>query len=140
MENIGSKQFTWTPELVDKLLNHLEEIADKWINYKQNEAEAKKNEAEAKIKHLQAEAEAEDKYIQATTKHNRHTLYALIAFLGGVILFMGFLTYSGRVSGDALLFLVGTVTGYVIVLIQRLIFVFTPETTHSEIIQEESKE
>lgn len=138
MEESENKQSIWTPELVEKLLNVLSpwvNLPDKWMGYKQKEAETK-------IKHLQAESEADDKYIQATAKHNRNTLYALIMFLGGVIFFMGILTYFGRISGDALLFLVGTVTGYVIIIIQRLIFVFTPksEVIHSETIQEEYKE
>jgi hypothetical protein len=33
---------------------------------------------------------------------------------------MSYLTYYGRVSGDALLFLVGTVTGYALVMVQDL--------------------
>lgn len=136
MEESENKQSIWTPELVEKLLD----VLSPWVNLPNEWMKYKQNETETRIKHIQAESEADDKYIQATTKHNRNTLYALIAFLGGVILFMGLLTYSGHVSGDALLFLVGTVTGYVIVLIQRLIFVFTPEAIHSETIQEESKE
>ena len=34
---------------------------------------------------------------------------------------MSILTYYGKVSGDALLFLIGTVTGYVILMIQDLV-------------------
>lgn len=125
MEKPKTEQSAWTPEFTEKLINDLKDLAKEWMNYKQSEAETK-------IKHLQAESEAEDKYIQATAKHNRNTLYALIGFLGAVIAFMSILTYLGRVSGDALLFLVGTVTGYIIILIQRLIFVFTPEATQEE--------
>ena len=33
---------------------------------------------------------------------------------------MSELTYVSRVSGDALLFLVGTITGYILLFIQRL--------------------
>jgi len=35
---------------------------------------------------------------------------------------MSYLTIIGSVSGDALLFLVGTITGYVLLFIQRLVF------------------
>ncbi|MFZ3059774.1 MAG: hypothetical protein WA102_08540 [Candidatus Methanoperedens sp.] len=136
MEKSENKQSIWTPELVQKLLDFLSPLQDfpnQYLNHKQKEWETK-------IKHLQAESEAHDKYIQTTAKHNRNTLYALMVFLGTIIVSMGILTYLGRVSGDALLFLVGTVTSYVIILIQRLIFVFTPKAIYSETIQEESEE
>jgi len=45
---------------------------------------------------------------------------------------MSYLTLSGKVSGDALLFLVWTVTGYVIVFIQRLVFSTRNETSPNE--------
>ncbi len=106
MENSEDKgkQFVWTPELVKEVFRDLNNLADKWITYKQNEAEA------------------DNKYLLAASNHDRHVLYALVLFLGIVTAFMSYLTLIGRVSGDALLFLVGTVTGYVIVFIQRLIF------------------
>ena len=98
------KELVWTPELVEKLLDDLKDYADKFITFKQKEGEAN------------------NKYIQTITKHNRNVLYALVIFLGVIIAFMSYLTLSERVSGDALLFLVGTVTGYVIVFIQKLVF------------------
>jgi hypothetical protein len=66
------------------------------------------------------EADARIKYFQQASKHNRNVLYAMTGFLIGVIAFMSFLTYMGKVSGDALLFLIGTVTGYLILFIQKL--------------------
>lgn len=98
------KQFIWTPELVKEVFRDINNLADKWITYKQNEAEA------------------DNKYILAASNHNRHILITLVLFLGAVIAIMSYLTLTGRVSGDALLFLVGTVTGYVMLFIQRLIF------------------
>lgn len=116
MENLEDKgkQFVWTPELVKEVLRDVNNLADKWITYKQNEAEA------------------ENKYMLGTTKHNRHVLITLVVFLGAIIFFMSYLTLSGRVSGDALLFLVGTVTGYLIIFIQRLIFGSTAESVQEE--------
>lgn len=52
-------------------------------------------------------------------------LAILMAFLAGVIAVMSWLTFTGRVSGDALLFLVGTVAGYTLAIVQRHLF---PET------------
>ncbi|MDP2767867.1 MAG: hypothetical protein Q8O41_10555 [Candidatus Methanoperedens sp.] len=99
-----NKESFWTPESVRDLENFLDKLLDKWITYKKGEAEA------------------ENKYLQAITKHSRNIFVALIAFLIAIIGLMSYLTLSGKVSGDALLFLVGTVTGYVIIFIQRLIF------------------
>ncbi len=110
------KPFVWTPELVKEVFKDVNNLADRWITYKQNEAEA------------------DNKYMLVATKHNRHVLFTLVLFLGAVIAFMSYLTLTGRVSGDALLFLVGTVTGYVIVFIQRLIF---GTGSNSEASQEE---
>lgn len=104
MEESAKRESIWTPELVEKLLDNLKDYADKFITYKQKEGET------------------ENKYILTITKHNRNVLYILVIFLGVIIAFMSYLTLSGKVSGDALLFLVGTVTGYVIVFIQRLVF------------------
>jgi uncharacterized membrane protein YjjP (DUF1212 family) len=85
-----------------KLIEAVIPLADKYLTYKQNESEAR------------------TKYFQQASKHNRNILYAMTAFLIGVIAFMSFLTWMGKVSGDALLFLVGTVTGYLILFIQKL--------------------
>jgi hypothetical protein len=79
-------------------------LADKYLAYKKNEAEAKRH------------------YFESVSTHNRRMIYILLAFLVGVVAFMSFLTWYGKVSGDALLFLVGTITGYIIVSVQRLVF------------------
>jgi hypothetical protein len=49
-------------------------------------------------------------------------IYLLIAFLTGIVAFMSVLTICEKVSGDALLFLVGTITGHIIISVQRLVF------------------
>jgi hypothetical protein len=63
-------------------------------------------------------------------KHNRNMVITLVLFLIAIVIGMSALTLNGKVSGDALLFLVGTITGYVLVTIQRLIL--STNTTPSE--------
>jgi len=62
--------------------------------------------------------------------HNRKLTFSLLMFLGLVIFAMALLTYFGKVSGDALLFLVGIVVGYLINMIQGLLY--SPWETDSE--------
>jgi hypothetical protein len=60
------------------------------------------------------------------TRHAFQVMGLLLGFLGAVIALMAWLTYTGRVSGDALLFLVGTVSGVTLVMIQRYLFEAEP--------------
>ena len=99
----------WTPEIIETLEKFLIEflgtsIADKFLENKKNDAEARRS------------------YFESVAKHNRKMIYVLICFLTGIVAFMSILTVYGRVSGDALLFLVGTITGYILLFIQRLVF------------------
>ena len=55
-------------------------------------------------------------------KHNRKLTYALLVFLGLIIAAMTGLTFAGKVTGEALLFLIGIVVGYVINMVQGLIY------------------
>lgn len=101
--------FVWTPEMIKDLQKFLIEffgtsLADKFLAFKKNEAEAKRV------------------GFETVSKHNRNMIIALITFLSAVVAFMSLLTVFGRVSGDALLFLVGTITGYILLFIQRLVF------------------
>lgn len=103
------KQAGWTPEEMVTFGKMVMEflgtnLADKYLTYKKNEAEARRH------------------YFESVSTHNRRMIYILLAFLVGVVAFMSFLTWFGKVSGDALLFLVGTITGYIIVSVQRLVF------------------
>ena len=50
------------------------------------------------------------------------TLVLLMGFLGGIVLLMSWLTVIGKVSGDALLFLVGAVASWVLFATQRFLF------------------
>ena len=115
--------FVWTPEIIKDVQNFLIEflgtsLADKYLANKKNNAEAQRN------------------YFEAVSKHNRRMIYGLLGFLIGIVGFMSLLTWYGSVSGDALLFLVGTVTGYVLLFIQRLVFPSkeTPPTEEETIV------
>ncbi|XES78477.1 MAG: hypothetical protein ACBZ72_06280 [Candidatus Bathyarchaeia archaeon] len=83
--------------------------------------EAIKPLVEIYLNHKKDESEAATDYFQKASTHNRNMLYVMTVFLAVIIGFMSWLTYSGLVSGDALLFLVGTVTGYILLFIQKLI-------------------
>ena len=72
---------------------------------------------------------AREKRIAAIGKHNRSLTYALLGILTGIIVLMTILTLATKVSSDALLFLVGTLTGYMILWVQRLVFTPTEEAT-----------
>jgi hypothetical protein len=105
----GTQQMSWTPKDIEALMRLGMEwlgtnLADKYLTYKKNDAEARGH------------------YFESVSTHNRKMIYVLIVFLTGIVAFMSFLTIYGKVSGDALLFLVGTITGYIIISIQRLVF------------------
>ncbi len=55
-------------------------------------------------------------------RHNRKLTYALLVFLGLIIAAMTGLTIIGKVTGEALLFLIGIVVGYMINMVQGLIY------------------
>jgi hypothetical protein len=103
------QQMGWTPKDLEALLRLGMELlgtnlTDKYLTYKKNDAEARRH------------------YFESVSTHNRRMIYTLIVFLTGIIALMSILTVYEKVSGDALLFLVGTVTGYIIISIQRLVF------------------
>jgi hypothetical protein len=104
-----NQKMVWTPKDVEALFRLGIEafgtnLADKYLTFKKNDAEARRH------------------YFESVSTHNRRMIYVLIVFLIGVVGFMSFLTWFEKVSGDALLFLVGTVTGYIILSVQRLVF------------------
>ena len=55
-------------------------------------------------------------------KRALQTLALLMGFLGGLIVLMSLLTFWGKVSGDALLFLVGAVASWILFTAQRYLF------------------
>ena len=99
-----TKGFVWTQETVKEVLNLIKDLANKYLTFKKNEAEARQ------------------KRFVARAKHNRNMVIGLVMFLSVIVLVMSYLTLNGFVSGDALLFLIGTITGYVLLFIQRLVF------------------
>jgi uncharacterized membrane protein YkgB len=98
----------WSPEAIENLIKFVDELAGKYITY------------------FQQKAQSENQYMEAAAKHNRHLVYTLSAFLGIVVVLMSYLAIIKVVSGDALLFLVGTITGYILLFIQRLTFGVQP--------------
>lgn len=64
--------------------------------------------------------------------HNRRITYSLLGFLFLLISVMSVLTYLGKVSGDALLFLAGTITGYVILMVQNFTYPLVENEPQSE--------
>ena len=64
--------------------------------------------------------DARERGLSLISKHNRRLTYSLLIPLSVIIGIMAILTYFDKVSGDALPFLVGTITGYVLFMIQNL--------------------
>lgn len=99
-----AKGFVWTEKAIKDVEDFIEGLADRYLTYKKNEAEARQ------------------KYFEATARHNRNMVIVLVVFLSLIVVGMSYLTLEGHVSGDALLFLIGTITGYVLLFVQRLVF------------------
>jgi len=59
---------------------------------------------------------------ERASQHNRKLTFSLLIFLGVVIGISSLLTFYGKVSGDALLFMIGVIVGYIITMIQGLIY------------------
>jgi hypothetical protein len=104
----------WTAEDFKGLMEAGKPLLEEWIQYQKEKDAAILNR------------------LNAVSKHNRRLSYSLIIFLLVIVGGMGILTYFGKVSGDALLFLVGTVTGYVILMIQDLTVPLYEQETNAE--------
>lgn len=59
---------------------------------------------------------------ERASSHNRKLTRYLLVFMGIIISIMAVLTFLGKVSGDALLFMVGIVVGYILNMIQGLLY------------------
>jgi len=99
----------WTPEAVEYIIKLIDTLAGRYVGYKHEEAEA------------------DNRYLEVATRHNQRLTYALVIFLAIVVVLMSILAYLKVVSGDALLFLTGTITGYILLFIQKIIFSVGPE-------------
>jgi len=97
------KEGAWTPEDLKNAVEAMRVLLEEYIQFQKDR--------DSSLEHR----------LGMLSHHNRRLSYALMLFLGGIVVLMSILTYYGKVSGDALLFLVGTVTGYVVVMIQGLI-------------------
>jgi len=94
----------WTPEKIDTLLKGILPLAEKYLSFRDNEA---KNEV---------------RYVEATSKHDRRVMVWLFGFLGVIIMALVWLTWSEKISGESLLFVIGITVGFIFALIQRFIF------------------
>ena len=98
------KKEEWNLQNLKELVDAIIPLADKYIQYKKDESEGMA------------------KRLTAVGIHNRRLSYSLLGFMLGLTGLLVVLTWVGKVSGDALLFLTGTITGYVILMIQKLVF------------------
>jgi hypothetical protein len=114
--------FVWSDETVKEAMELVKDLGDKYLTYKKDESEA-----------IRKEAEERRHYFETVSKHNQKMVYVLVSFLAVVVAFMTVLTGYKLVSGDALLFLVGTITGYLLLFIQRLVFSSHEEPPTEEI-------
>lgn len=99
----SKKSTGWTAEDIKGLIEAGRPLLEEWIQYQKDKDAALLNR------------------LNAISKHNRRLSQSLIVFLLLVVGGMSALTFYGKVSGEALLFLVGTVTAYVVLMIQDLI-------------------
>jgi hypothetical protein len=100
--------FEWTPEMVHEVVAGItaviKEYGDRYLGL-----------TEKKFDH-------EIRMATAGAKADWWVLAIFLTFLAFVVGLVVWLTLAGRVSGDALLFLVGTISGYVLVIVQRHLF------------------
>jgi hypothetical protein len=75
--------------------------------------------ADKYLQFFREQGESEHRFARLGTSHDWRIAWASFVFLGVLVLGMSWLTSIGRVSGDALLFLVGTITGYIFSMIVK---------------------
>jgi hypothetical protein len=100
-ENTKPAASPWTPEAVKDIIRLFDSLAKDYLQFRREDSEAKL------------------KRLETVTRHNRHLIYWMVGFLTVITASMGVLSYFGKVSSDALLFLVGTITGYLILMVQQ---------------------
>jgi hypothetical protein len=98
------KEPFWTQDFVKYLIPHLEEFFGKYATFKKDTTEA------------------ENRLIELKSQHNRRLTFILLGFLAITIIAMSVLVFFKMVSGDSLLFAVGTIFGYVLSMVQKLIY------------------
>ncbi len=97
----GSQPLPWKPEDIVAFLKAIEPYADKYLQFQRDKAES------------------EHRFARLGTTHDWRIATVSFVFLGALVAVMSWLTAIGRVSGDALLFLVGTITGYIFSMIVK---------------------
>jgi len=116
-EGEDSSDLTDTLDLINNILKNLDKViavaGDKLVAYKKQEADGQRE-----IR--KQELESQKSYLDQISKRDLRSLSGLIIFLIGLIAFMSWLTWVDKVSGDALLFLVGTVVGSLIMFIEKI--------------------
>ncbi len=75
--------------------------------------------ADKYLQFIREREEAEHRLTRLGLTHDWRIAGVSLAFLGAMVGLMSWLTSLGRVNGDALLFLAGTVTGYIFSLIVK---------------------
>ena len=103
-EKPPEKPSPWTPEMVRAIIDGLRPLGERFMDLQERRYEHELN------------------LERATSKAAWWVLAILMVFLSVVISLMVWLVFSNKVSGDALLFLVGTVSGYVLAMVQRHLF------------------
>lgn len=66
------------------------------------------------IRGLLERADTFIKHAEVESNRVNQVYYSLLIFLAAIVAILAILTYYGKVSGDALLFLVGTIVGYIL--------------------------
>jgi hypothetical protein len=103
-EKPPDKPNPWTPEMVKAIIDSLRPLGERFIGLQ-----------ERRFEHELA-------LEKTTSRASWYVLLILMVFLTVVIAAMVLLVLNNKVSGDALLFLVGTVSGYILAIVQRHLF------------------
>ncbi len=98
------KPSPWTPEMVREILSGITDLADRFLTLE-----------EGRLKHKIQKSETE-------AKAGWSVLGIMLIFLGIIVALMAWLTFADKVSGDALLFLTGTIVGWVLSIVYRHLF------------------
>jgi hypothetical protein len=98
------KEPFWTQDFVKFLFPYLDKWIAKYVDFNKDSTEA------------------ENKIIETKSRHNRRLTGILLGFLAITIIAMSVLVFYKMVSGDSLLFAVGTIFGYVLSMVQKLIY------------------
>src|SRR2546426_7864532 len=103
-EKPPEKPSPWTPEMVKVIIDGVRPLGERFMALQERRFEHELN------------------LEKATSKAAWYVLLILMVFLSIVISLMVWLVFSNKVSGDALLFLVGTGSGYILAIVQRHLF------------------